>query len=164
MRCQLIAFVLQTQLIAREHSLGGEAAMIVKQAMSSIIETIGPNTSIEECAHKMDRAGVGMLPVCQDARVVGVVTDRDICCRGLAKGGNPKTTTARQIMTSDVAFCREDQDSTEAARIMRTKHVRRLVVVDRNHAVVGLFSVDDLARQSPQLAGQVLEAAAPWPH
>jgi len=138
--------------------------MIVKQAMSSIIETIGPSTSIEECARKMDRAGVGVLPVWQDGKVIGVVTDRDICCRALAKGGNPKTMTAREVMTSQVASCREDQDCTEAARVMRTKHVRRLIVVDRNQAVVGLFSVDDLARLSHQLAGQVLESASPWPH
>jgi predicted transcriptional regulator len=138
--------------------------MIVKQAMSSIIETITPNTSLEECARKMDRTGVGVLPVWKDGKVIGVVTDRDICCRALAKGGNPKTMTAREIMTSDVASCRDDQDCTEAARIMKAKHVRRLMVMDRNHAVVGLFSVDDLARQSHELAGQVLEAASPWPH
>jgi len=138
--------------------------MIVKQAMSSKVETVALNTSIEECARRMDRTGVGMLPVWQEGKLVGVVTDRDICCRALAKGGNPKSVTAREVMSSTVASCREDQDCTEAARIMKEKHVRRLIVMNRDQAVVGLFSVDDLARLSHDLAGQVLEAAAPWPH
>ena len=67
-------------------------------------------------------------------------------------------------MSSDVASCFENQDCAEAARLMEAKHVRRLVVMNRDHAFVGLISVDDLARYSHDLAGKVLEAAAPWPH
>ena len=67
-------------------------------------------------------------------------------------------------MTSDVTLCLEDQDCAEAARLMQEKHLRRLTVMNRNRAMVGIFSVDDLARYSHDLAGVVLEAAAPWPH
>jgi CBS domain-containing protein len=67
-------------------------------------------------------------------------------------------------MTVDVASCFDDDDCTDAAQVMETKHVRRLAVFNRKNAVVGLLSVDDLARYSPALAGRVLDAASPWPH
>ncbi len=138
--------------------------MLVKEAMSSKVESVAPNTTVRECARKMDQTGTGMLPVWQDGKVIGVVTDRDICRRAVATGRDSATITAREIMSSDVASCFENQDCAEAARLMEAKHVRRLMVMSRDHAPVGLFSVDDLARYSHDLAGQVLEAAAPWPH
>ena len=138
--------------------------MLVKEAMSNKVESVAPNTTVRECARKMDRTSTGMLPVWQDGKPIGVVTDRDICCRAVAKGRDPATITAREVMSSDVASCFENQDCAEAARLMEAKHVRRLVVMNRDHALVGLISVDDLARYSHDLVGKVLEAAAPWPH
>jgi CBS domain-containing protein len=138
--------------------------MLVKEAMSTTIESVAPNTTVRECARKMNQTGTGMLPVWMDGKLVGVVTDRDICCRTVAAGRDPATMTAREIMSSDVASCFENQDCAEAARLMEAKHVRRLTVVNKDHAIVGLLSVDDLARYSHDLAGEVLEAAAPWPH
>ena len=138
--------------------------MLVKEAMSTKVESVAPNTTVRECARKMDRTSTGMLPVWQDGKPIGVVTDRDICCRAVATGRDPATMTAREIMSGDVASCFENQDCAEAARLMEAKHVRRLVVMNRDHAFVGLISVDDLARYSHDLAGKVLEAAAPWPH
>lgn len=138
--------------------------MLVKEAMSTKIESVAPDTTVRECARRMDRTGTGMLPVWQDGKLLGVITDRDICCRAVAAGRDPTAMTAREIMSSDVASCLETQDCAEAARMMEAKHVRRLTVMNRDHAVVGLLSVDDLARFSHALAGEVLEAAAPWPH
>jgi CBS domain-containing protein len=112
----------------------------------------------------MDQVGVGLLPVADKGKLVGVVTDRDICCSVVARDRDPETVTVREIMTTDVASCLEEQDCTEAARLMEDKHVRRLPVVNRQQAMTGLLSIDDLARCSHDLAGQVLEAAAPWPH
>jgi CBS domain-containing protein len=138
--------------------------MLVKDVMSTRIEAIAPTATVRECARKMDQVGVGLLPVSQNGKLVGVVTDRDICCNVVASGRDPATVTAREIMQSDVASCFEDQDCTEAARLMEDKGVRRLPVINRQQAMVGLLSVDDLARCSHDLAGQVLEAVAPWPH
>jgi CBS domain-containing protein len=138
--------------------------MLVKDVMSTRIETIAPTATVRECARKMDEAGVGLLPVSQNGKVVGVVTDRDICCNVVASGRDPATVTTREIMDSDVATCFEDQECSEAARLMGDKGVRRLPVINRQQAMVGLLSVDDLARCSHDLAGRVLEAAAPWPH
>jgi CBS domain-containing protein len=93
-----------------------------------------------------------------------VVTDRDICCRAIGAGKDPANTPVRAIMTGVMTSCFEDQDCKEAARLMKDKGVRRLTVMDRKQAMVGVLSVDDLARCSHDLAGDVLEAVAPWPH
>jgi CBS domain-containing protein len=138
--------------------------MLVKDAMSTRVETIAPTSNVRDCARKMDQVGVGLLPVSENGKLVGVVTDRDICCSVVARDRDPATVTVREIMTSDVASCFEEQDCTEAARLMEDKRVRRLPVINRQQAMTGLLSVDDLARCSHDLAGQVLEAAAPFPH
>ena len=138
--------------------------MLVKEVMSTHLETIAPTTTIQECARKMDRSGIGVLPVWENGRPVGVVTDRDICCRVVGTGKDPAKTSARDIMSKDATCCFEDQDCAEAARLMKDKGVRRLTVLDRKRAMVGVFSVDDLARCSHDLAGDVLETIAPFPH
>ena len=138
--------------------------MLVREVMSTHLETIAPATTIQECAKKMNELGVGVLPVWQDGEPVGVVTDRDICCRVVGAGKDPATTPVRAIMTAVMTSCSEDQDCKDAARLMKEKGVRRLTVVDRKQAMVGVLSVDDLARCSHDLAGDVLEAVAPWPH
>ena len=138
--------------------------MLVREVMSTHLETIAPATAVQECAKKMSELGVGVLPVWQDGQPVGVVTDRDVCCRAVGNRRDLAAMTVRDIMTSDATSCFEDEHCTEAARLMQEKHVRRLTVMNRNHAVVGLFSVDDLARYSHDLAGVVIEAASPWPH
>lgn len=138
--------------------------MLVREVMSTHLETIAPATTIQECAKKMNKLGVGVLPVWQDGEPVGVVTDRDICCRVVGAGKDPATTPVRAVMTAVMTSCSEDQDCKDAARLMKEKGVRRLTVVDRKQAMVGVLSVDDLARCSHDLAGDVLEAVAPWPH
>lgn len=138
--------------------------MLVNEVMSRQIETITPTTTVQDCAKKMNQAGVGALPVWENGEPVGVVTDRDICCRVVGTAKDPAKTPVREIMTSVVTCCFEDQDCTEAARLMKNKGVRRLTVLDRKQAMVGVLSVDDLARCSHELAGDVLEAVAPWPH
>ena len=138
--------------------------MLVREVMSTHLETIAPATTIQECAKKMTKLGVGVLPVWQDGEPVGVVTDRDICCRVVGAGKDPATTPVRAIMTAVMTSCSEDQDCKDAARLMKEKGVRRLTVVDRKQTMVGVLSVDDLARCSHDLAGDVLEAVAPWPH
>jgi CBS domain-containing protein len=138
--------------------------MLVKDVMSTKVEAVAPTTPVYECAHKMDQLGVGVLPVRQDGALIGLITDRDICCRVVGAGKDPAKTPAREIMTTAVASCFEDQDCKDAARMMKNKGLRRLTVIDRQHVTVGILSVDDLARCSHNLAGEVLEAVAPWPH
>jgi len=138
--------------------------MLVKDVMSTHTEFATPDTTVQECARKMRQTHVGALPVEDNGKLIGIVTDRDICCRAVGEGRDPATMAAREIMTGDVSSCLPDQDCAEAARLMKENHLRRLVVKDRKHKVVGLLSVDDLARYSHELAGAILEIAAPWPH
>jgi CBS domain-containing protein len=138
--------------------------MLVKDAMSTQVEFIAPMTNIQDCARKMRQTGVGVLPVKENGKLVGIVTDRDICCRAVGDGRNTIIMTAREIMTKDVSSCFDDQDCIEAGRLMKEKHVRRLVVMDHSQKPVGLLSVDDLARYSHDLAGEILESTAAWPH
>jgi CBS domain-containing protein len=145
-------------------ALGGEAAMLVKDAMSTHVESVAPDTTAQECARRMRQTEVGALPVWEEGKLIGIVTDRDICCRAVGNGRDPKTVTAREIMTSQISSCFDDQDCGDAARVMKDMHLRRLAVMDRKQKLVGMLSVDDLARYSHDLAGDVLEAAAPWPH
>lgn len=138
--------------------------MLVKDAMSAHVDFITPDTTLEECARKMRESNIGALPVRQNGKLIGIVTDRDICCRAVGDGRDPATMKVQEIMTGEISSCFDDQDCTEAARLMKEKHLRRLAVTDRKQELVGLLSVDDLARCSHELAGDVLEAAAPWPH
>jgi len=141
-----------------------EETMLVREVMSKHLETITPATTVQECAKKMSQLGVGVLLVWQEGQALGVVTDRDICCRAIGAGKDPTKTPVRAIMTRVTASCFEDQDCKDAASLMKQRSVRRLTVFDRKQAMVGVFSVDDLARCSHNLAGEVLEAVAPWPH
>jgi len=141
--------------------------MKVKDAMSKHVEFVGPETKLGECARKMRQLDIGALPVRKNGKIVGIITDRDICCRAVGEvgdGRDPTTLEAKEIMTGVVASCFDDDDCVDAAHLMMEKHLRRLAVMDRKHALVGVLSVDDIARYSHNLAGEILDAAAPEPH
>jgi CBS domain-containing protein len=118
--------------------------------MSTKIETIAPTPIVRECAR--DGPNRRLLPVSENGKLIGVATDRYICCSVVAKGRDPATVTVEEIMASDVASCLEVQDCTEAVRVT-DERVRRLPVVNRQQAMISLLSVDDLARYSHDLAG-----------
>lgn len=138
--------------------------MFVKEAMSTKVETVAPDTTIQECAQKMRDLNIGALPVWEDGQFIGMVTDRDICCQIVGDSRDPATIAAREIMSTDATYCWVDQDCSEAAHLMEDKHLRRLAVLNREREMVGFLSVDDLARFSHDLAGKVLEASAPARH
>ena len=103
--------------------------MQLKDVMTRQVEVISPDASLEEAARKMDQLNVGPLPVCENERLVGLVTDRDITVRATAAGKDPRTTPVREAMSQDVLYCFEDQDVREAAQIMENQQVRRLPVL-----------------------------------
>jgi CBS domain-containing protein len=123
--------------------------MKVKELMSVSIEWVPPSLSIREAARKMRASKVGCIPVCEDRRLLGILTDRDIVCRLVANGGNADGTHVYDLMTGNVAFCRQDQDVRDAVKIMCTNGFRRLPVLDEQEQVVGLLSVDDLCWKIP---------------
>ena len=100
----------------------------------------------------------------ENGELLGMVTDRDICCRAVANGRDTARMKVREIMSKDVTTCFSDQDIAVAAHLMEGKHIRRLAVLNRDRKTVGFLSVDDLACYSHDLAGEVLEAACRTAH
>jgi CBS domain-containing protein len=134
--------------------------MKLKDIMTSKPECIRPDTTLQEAARKMRDLDVGPLPVCgDDDRLAGMITDRDITVRAVAEGKDPTTTRVREVMTQEIIYGFEDQDVEEAARIMKERQVRRLVVLNRDKRLVGIVSLGDLATESGdrQKSGEVLQ-------
>ena len=133
--------------------------MQLKDVMTRQVEVISPDASLAEAARKMDQLDVGPLPVCDGQRLVGMVTDRDITVRATSAGKDPSTTPVREAMTRDVLYCFDDQDVSEAARLMRDQQVRRVPVLDHSKRLVGIASLGDLAVDTgnDRLSGGVLE-------
>ena len=138
--------------------------MLVKQIMTPGMDAVGPDLTLQEAACKMRDSNVGSLPVADRGELIGMITDRDICCRALAEGRDPARTTVREIMSRDVTCCFSDDDVADAAQLMERKHIRRLAVLNRDRTMAGFLSVDDLAHHSHQLAGYVLDAARATHH
>lgn len=133
--------------------------MKISEAMSTQVETIAPNKTLRQAGRIMCQKGVGALPVVEDGKLLGIITDRDISCFAVAMGRDPNSTEVQKAMSKDVASCYDDQDMSYAAFLMQDRNIRRLVVIDPDDKIVGIISIDDLARSSHELAGSVLEAA-----
>jgi CBS domain-containing protein len=138
--------------------------MLVKEIMTPKMESILPSASLREAARKMRDLKVGSLAVADNGKLIGMITDRDICCRGVADGFDPVTTAVREIMSREILFCFSDDTVTQAAQQMEERHIRRLAVLNRDKSVAGMLSVDDVAHYSRQLAGEVLETVGPTQH
>jgi nucleotide-binding universal stress UspA family protein/CBS domain-containing protein len=139
--------------------------MQIKDVMTRSVELVDPDAAVEAAANVMATHGFGFVPVVQGDRVVGVLTDRDVAIRVTAKALDPRSTRARDVMTPDVVSCFDDQSVEEAARVMEREQVHRLVVVNRNDRLVGIVSLDDLARDTGEreLTGRVVEHLARSP-
>jgi len=133
--------------------------MLVRKVMSSPVISATPETTIRDAAEWMRENCVGTLPVLQDGRPIGIVTDRDIVIRALAAQGTALSldTSVTGIMARNVITCTVDHDVAEAAALMGEERIRRVLVLDRSGAVVGILSVGDIAEHvSEELAGQAL--------
>ena len=133
--------------------------MQLKDIMTRDVEVIHPDATLTEAAMKMDSLNVGALPVCDGDKVLGVITDRDITVRATAVGSNPQTARVRDAMTTGAIYGFEDQNITEAAKLMDEKQIRRLIVLNRAKQLVGIVSLGDLAADSgdERLAGDTLK-------
>src|SRR5437868_10822505 len=106
--------------------------MLIKDIMTRHVECVSPENTVQDAARKMRDLDVGPLPVCDNDRLAGMLTDRDITVRAVAEGRDPKTAKVRDTMSEGIDYCFEDDDVAEAARHMREKQVRRLVVLNRD--------------------------------
>lgn len=131
--------------------------MKVSQAMQSKITTIAPDGSVRAAAALMQAMDVGMLPVCENGRAVGVVTDRDIVLRLMTKTGAMVDVPVREIMSGTIIGCGPDESIETAAARMGDHQIRRLIVQDDDGRMVGIMSLSDIARDiSEEIAGQAL--------
>ena len=119
--------------------------MRVSDAMSRDVQVISPTQTIRDAARIMAKIDAGVLPVGENDRLVGVITDRDITIRAVAEGKAP-TTKVNEVMSKEVLYCFDDQDLDEVAQNMADMKVRRLPVVNRDKRLVGIISFGDLAR------------------
>src|SRR5262245_20979872 len=133
--------------------------MKISEILTPNPQCISPETTLAAAAQKMKSLDVGMLPICENDRLVGTITDRDITIRSIASGADPNTATVRDAMTREIIYCFEDGDVEDAAELMEQKQVRRLPVLSRSKRLIGIVSLGDLAvrTQREKLAGEVLE-------
>lgn len=135
--------------------------MKVKDAMHKGVAWVSPDDSVHDVAKLMAREDVGAVPVGENDRLVGMVTDRDIVVRGLAGTADPLQVTARDVMTGPIVFCLEDEDVEDAVRIMESRQIRRLPVISKAKRMVGMLSLGDVAALgSHSLSGETLKAVA----
>ena len=133
--------------------------MKISELMSPDIKSIGPESPISEAARLMRDGDFGAVPVADHDRLIGMVTDRDITVRAVAESRDVSRTKVRDVMTSDLFYCFDDQEVEDIAQNMGQMQVRRLPVVDRGKRLVGIVSLGDLATSGPkQAAAESLEA------
>lgn len=136
--------------------------MFVRELMTRDIAVVDAESSILDAGVKMKLYDVGMLVVSDSGRLAGVVTDRDIVVRGVAEGADPTFFTVKNLMTTNLVTCREDDSLDSAAEQMQAAQVRRVIVVDARGEPVGVLSLSDIAGRSGDagLAGRALQAIA----
>jgi CBS domain-containing protein len=124
--------------------------MKVKDAMHKGADWVSPDTPVTEIAKLMCERDIGAIPIGEDDRLIGMVTDRDIVCKGLAQESfDARRALARDVMTPGIHFCREDDDLAKAMRHMEALKVRRLPVINKSKRMVGILSLGDVSVSAP---------------
>ena len=134
--------------------------MKVSEVMTSDVQTVSPDQRVQEAASFMLNADAGSIPVIEGERLIGMITDRDIAVRGVAKGHGPDT-PVRDLMTSDVICAHQDDDVADVASKMSDAQVRRLPVIDDQERLCGIVSLGDLSRDADEdCASEALEGVS----
>jgi len=134
--------------------------MKVSEVMTENVQTVRPDQRVQEAASFMLSADAGSIPVAEGDRLVGMITDRDIAVRGIAKGHGPDT-PVRDLMSNDVICARVDDEVEDAAARMSEAQVRRLPVVDEDERLCGIVSLGDLSREADtDCASEALEGVS----
>jgi len=131
--------------------------MEVRQLMSKNVRITAPTDNLLTAARRMAEADVGALPVGENERLIGMITDRDIVVRGLGAGRDPSSTSIRDVMTEGIDYCFDYEDVDEVATKMAQLQVRRLPVLNRERRLVGIVSLGDISRKAEnQISGSAL--------
>jgi CBS domain-containing protein len=124
--------------------------MYVREVMTSQAEWIAPTLSLTEAAQKLRDRKIGCLPVGENDRLVGMLTDRDIVCRAVADGANPATTNVGDVMTKGITYCFEDDTVEAAIDQLEANRIHHIPVLSQQKRMVGIVSLSDLASRGPQ--------------
>ncbi len=133
--------------------------MNIKDCMTRHVRTVSPDETLAEAARAMADSDIGILPVEESDRLVGMISDRDIAIRGIGCGKGPDT-PIRDIMSSEVKYCFEEDDVEEVLENMGQIQVRRLPVLNSDKRLVGIVSLSDLADESAKPVGEALSDIA----
>ena len=134
--------------------------MKVSEVMTRDVQTVRPDQPVQQAANFMLNADAGSIPVTDGDRLIGMITDRDIAVRGIAKGYGPDT-PVRELMTDDLVIVRLDDDVEDAASKMSEAQVRRLPVIDQDERLCGIVSLGDLSRETDtDCASEALEGVS----
>jgi len=123
--------------------------MKISEVMTRDVQTVRPDQPVQDAASFMLNADAGSIPVTDGERLIGMITDRDIAVRGVAKGYGPDT-PVRDLMTDDIICAREDDDVDDVASKMSDAQVRRLPVIDEQQRLCGIVSLGDLSREADE--------------
>ena len=133
--------------------------MNVNSCMSTDVRLASPSESIRDAARMMKEIDAGILPVGDNDRIVGMITDRDIAVRAVAEGRGPDT-AVREVMSQEVLYCYDDERLDDVARQMRELQIRRMPVLNREKRLVGIISIGDLALTDDDGTGRAANALA----
>lgn len=134
--------------------------MKISQVMTRDVKTVRPDQTAREAASFMLSEDAGSMPVSDGDRLIGMITDRDIAVRGVAKGHGPDT-PVRELMSDGIICARENDDVEEVATKMSSAQVRRLPVIDDNERLCGIVSLGDLSREAEgETAHQALDGVS----
>ena len=133
--------------------------MRVSEAMTRDVRLAQPGQTIRDAARIMADIDAGAVPVSENDRLVGMITDRDIAVRAVAAGKGPDT-PVREVMSQDVKYCYDDEDLDHVARNLGDIRVRRLPVVNRDKRLVGIVSLGDLALKDERAAGKAVKGVS----
>jgi CBS domain-containing protein len=124
--------------------------MKVKDAMHRGVDWVDPGTPLSDLARLMREHDIGAIPIGENDHLVGMVTDRDIVCKGVAEPGfDADRATARDVMTPGIHCCRDDDDLAKAIHHMEELQIRRLPVINRDKRLVGILSIGDVGQVAP---------------
>jgi CBS domain-containing protein len=138
--------------------------MKVSEVMTHDVKIASPQDTLRDAAQMMEGIDAGALPVGENDRLVGMLTDRDITLRAVARGKIPDECTVREVMSSDIKYVFEDETVENAAKNMGDLQVRRLPVLDRKKRLVGIVSLGDLALKKTDSAGKALKKVSEQVH
>jgi CBS domain-containing protein len=141
-----------------------EHAMKVRSSMHKGVEWVSPDTPVKVLANIMRKQDIGAIPIGENDRLVGMITDRDVTVRAVANGTDVSALTAKDIMTKGMVWCRDGDDVSHAANIMQSKQIRRLPVIDKNKRMVGILSLGDLSHAATERTAAAVTRAVSAHH